>query len=74
MHPACTAARRYIPLQSPGAEEPSPARHCCSKEEELQQCRACSGKEAPEDSSYIDALGVRTTRCIFFLLGFAWRV
>ena len=38
--PSCTASRRYIPLQSTGAEEPSPARHCCSKEEELQQCRS----------------------------------
>ena len=39
-----------------------------AKKKSCSNAEACSGKEAPEDYSYINALGGRTTRCILICL------
>lgn len=62
LHSQVAASRSS--LQAPHTR-PEGLRYRCSAS--LAQ-RACSGKEAPEDYSYINALGSRTTRCILICL------
>ena len=67
MHPVVqppAATFRYSP-QAPKSLHPLDT--AAAKKKSCSNAEACSGKEAPEDYSYIDALGGRTTRCIFRL-------
>ena len=74
---ACAAARCTQIVQPPAAtfrcspQAPKslhPLDTAAAKKKSCSNAETCSGKEAPEYYSYINALGGRTTRCILICL------
>ena len=67
MHPVVQPPAATFRCSPQAPKSLHPLDTAAAKKKSCSNAEACSGKEAPEDYSSINALGGRTTRCIFRL-------
>ena len=68
MHPVVQPPAATFRCSPQAPKSLHPLDTAAAKKKSCSNAEACSGKEAPEDYSYINALGGRTTRCILICL------
>ena len=67
MHPVVQPPAATFRCSPQAPKSLHPLDTAAAKKKSCSNAETCSGKEAPEDYSYINALGGRTTRCIFIV-------
>ena len=68
MHPVVQPPAATFRCSPQAPKSLHPLDTAAAKKKSCSNAETCSGKEAPEDYSYINALGGRTTRCILICL------